>query len=233
MTGRWNLKDMAVGKRENGDTRERILKAAVDVLARRGFENATLKEITEAAGANIAAVNYYFRSKEELIREVMSELLGRVNRERRAALTAYEASISGGAKPRLESLLDALIRPMVQLAITPPQGEAYVRLLMQARSSPAAPTALSNSENDAFHERFISALSLLLPHLSRKEIIWRYDCARGAMIFVLADLSPNIHQIVRLAETQRQADVETVLRELVAFVGQGFLAASASTALAG
>ncbi|MGI6853598.1 TetR/AcrR family transcriptional regulator [Mesorhizobium sp. 1B3] len=217
---------------QQADTRERILSAAVDVLARRGFENATLKEITETADANIAAVNYYFRSKDELIRQVMGDLLGRMNRARDIALSDYEAAIRAGGKPRLEPLLDALIRPMVQLAVASPHGEANVSLFMQARSSPAAPAGLASAEDDAIHERFISALACILPHLSRKEIIWRYDCARGAMVFVLADLSPSIHQIVRLADTQRQADEDTVVRELVAFIAQGFLAASAGTVLA-
>lgn len=224
-----------MAKRENGtqqaDTRDRILSAAVETFARRGFENATLKEITEAAEANIAAVNYYFRSKDELIRQVMADLLGRMNRVRNVALSEYEAGIAAGGKPRLEPLLDALIRPMVQLAVASPHGEAYVSLFMQARSSPAAPAGLSSAEDDAIHERFLSALAGVLPHLSRKEIIWRYDCARGAMMFILADLSPSIHQIVRFADAQRQADEETVVRELVAFVAPGFLAGSAGTVL--
>ncbi|MGB3027884.1 TetR/AcrR family transcriptional regulator [Paradevosia shaoguanensis] len=218
---------------QQADTRARILHAAVEVFANRSFESATLKEITEAAGANIAAVNYYFRSKDELIRQVMASLLGRMTRARDVALTAYEKSVANDGKPGLEPLLDALIRPMVQLGLANPHGAANISLLMQARVSPAVPADLSSAEDDTIHERFIGALTRLLPQLSRKEIIWRYDCARGAMVFVLADVSPNIRQIVRLADTARQADEETIVRELIAFISQGFLASSAGTELAG
>ncbi|MCW5720994.1 MAG: TetR family transcriptional regulator [Devosia sp.] len=217
---------------EQADTRARILHAAVDIFASRSFESATLKEITEAAGANIAAVNYYFRSKDELIRQVMADLFGRVNRARNVALLAYEKAVADGKKPGLEPLLDALIRPMVHLGTEMPQGAANISLLMQARVSPSVPDDLSSSEDDVIHERFIAALARILPHLTRKEIIWRYNCARGAMIFVLAELSPNIHQIVRLADTQRKADEDTVVRELIVFTTQGFLAGSAGTTLA-
>ncbi len=50
-------------------TAERVLKSAVEVFAEKGFRDATVQEICERAGANIAAVNYYFRSKENLYAE--------------------------------------------------------------------------------------------------------------------------------------------------------------------
>lgn len=54
----------AAGKR--GDTREQVLEAACIVFSEKGFRDATVADICERAGANIAAVNYYFRDKETL-----------------------------------------------------------------------------------------------------------------------------------------------------------------------
>ncbi|MBN2053563.1 CerR family C-terminal domain-containing protein [bacterium] len=51
------------------DTRERLLKAAGIVFAEKGFFAAKTAEICRLAGANIAAVNYHFRSKERLYAE--------------------------------------------------------------------------------------------------------------------------------------------------------------------
>ncbi len=53
------------------DPRQRLLEAAGQVFAEKGFKAATVKTITECAGANIAAVNYYFRDKEGLYREAV------------------------------------------------------------------------------------------------------------------------------------------------------------------
>jgi AcrR family transcriptional regulator len=52
------------------DTKTRLLNAAGQVFAAKGFEAATVREICRLAGVgNIAAVNYYFRDKESLYRE--------------------------------------------------------------------------------------------------------------------------------------------------------------------
>jgi AcrR family transcriptional regulator len=52
-------------------TRARLLEAAGEVFAERGFQAATVKEICQRAQANIAAVNYHFRDKNSLYLEVL------------------------------------------------------------------------------------------------------------------------------------------------------------------
>lgn len=52
-----------------GDTQGRILQSACEVFAQKGYRDATIAEICENAGANIAAVNYHFGSKENLYAE--------------------------------------------------------------------------------------------------------------------------------------------------------------------
>ena len=51
------------------DTQARLLDSACEVFAERGYRDATIAEICENAGANIAAVNYHFGSKENLYAE--------------------------------------------------------------------------------------------------------------------------------------------------------------------
>src|SRR5262249_5058158 len=53
------------------DTRQRLLEAAGEVFADRGFRDATIKEICRRADANIAAVHYHFGDKEEFYRTVI------------------------------------------------------------------------------------------------------------------------------------------------------------------
>ncbi len=52
-------------------TRQRLLEAAGEVFAEKGFRDATIREICKRAGANIAAINYHFGGKERLYSDVL------------------------------------------------------------------------------------------------------------------------------------------------------------------
>jgi len=58
-------------KDQNLETRERLLEAAGEVFAQRGFREATIREICEKAKANVAAVNYHFGDKDALYAAVL------------------------------------------------------------------------------------------------------------------------------------------------------------------
>lgn len=58
---------------EEERTRERVLEAAGELFAARGFDGVNVREITAKAGASPAAVNYHFRSKEELYIEAVRQ----------------------------------------------------------------------------------------------------------------------------------------------------------------
>jgi len=60
---------MSVRKSRSGRTQARLLESAAEVFAEKGYRDATIAEICERAGANIAAVNYYFGDKETLYAE--------------------------------------------------------------------------------------------------------------------------------------------------------------------
>lgn len=57
------------------ETRKQLLEAAGQVFAERGFHQATIKEITDRAGASLASVNYHFRDKAELYAAVIRNVI--------------------------------------------------------------------------------------------------------------------------------------------------------------
>ncbi|WP_323135376.1 helix-turn-helix domain-containing protein, partial [Dyella silvatica] len=67
-------------------TKERSLGAAEVLFAQHGFDGASLRQLTAAAGVNLAAVNYHFGSKDRLIEEVFRRRLDELNGRRMAAL---------------------------------------------------------------------------------------------------------------------------------------------------
>lgn len=56
------------------DPKKRILNAAMEQFSMRGFEGTSVRDICVAANVNVAAVNYYFRSKEQLYHEIFHRL---------------------------------------------------------------------------------------------------------------------------------------------------------------
>lgn len=72
------------------DTRERLLQAAMEVFAERGYETATIREICSRARANVAAVHYHFGDKKRLYYAIF-ETVFRVLREKRTAFLPSDA----------------------------------------------------------------------------------------------------------------------------------------------
>lgn len=67
-------------RRRGEDTKERVLEEACKVFAEKGYRDATHAEICRRAGTNVAAINYYFASKESLYRAVFLHLTQKVER---------------------------------------------------------------------------------------------------------------------------------------------------------
>lgn len=58
---------------KNQNNRAQIVAAAYRLLAEKGYDSATMKEIAGAAGVAPGLIHYYFASKDELLREVLME----------------------------------------------------------------------------------------------------------------------------------------------------------------
>jgi AcrR family transcriptional regulator len=52
--------------------RQLILEAVITCIEKYGIENLTTRKIAEEAGTNIASINYYFRSKTDLVNETLT-----------------------------------------------------------------------------------------------------------------------------------------------------------------
>jgi AcrR family transcriptional regulator len=112
------------------DTRERLLRAAAEVFAEKGFAAATVREICTRADANVALINYYFGDKLELYTQVLQDA---VAADPPRALESY------GSTP--EDALRAMITTMLEKA-TEAQGRSSLRyrLMMHEFGHPSEAT---------------------------------------------------------------------------------------------
>ena len=150
--------------RANGATRERILNAAEWLFVEQGFEATSLRQITTRAGANLAAVNYHFGSKEALVREVFERRLRVLNTARLAELDAAE-SAARGRPLALETLIEAFLLPVLRMSRDRSHGgHTFIRLLGRAYTEPTQTVrTLLADEYVGVVERFKRALFHALP----------------------------------------------------------------------
>lgn len=98
---------MGATSQQGEDTQARLLKAACKVFSEKGYHLAKIAEICELAGTNIAAVNYYFRSKENLYVQAWRDAFNR-------SIAAYppDGGVDPGAPPeeRLRGKILSLMR---------------------------------------------------------------------------------------------------------------------------
>lgn len=220
--------DQKTAAREE-DPRERILLAAQQVFLDQGFELATVREITLRAGVNVSAINYYFGSKDELLAAVLDRVMQPYTEARVTALSAAEAAAHPGS-PDLIAIVEALVRPMVELSRDPDGARPLTRLIQQIRARPSEGTQrFFVSRVDPAVFQFIAAFQRALPNLARADIFWRYNFAIGAVMQVLIDSDPATHRLKRLSGNLCDTtEDEQIIAQLVAFISGGFLAPAAT-----
>lgn len=168
-----------------GDTRQRLLEATEWLFIESGYEAMSLRHITARAGANLAAVNYHFGSKEALMHEVLSQRLDRLNRERLQLLSACEEEQPAGLDAA--AVLAMLFIPAFRLSHGDASGPAFMRLLGRVYSDPS-PFIRSYLEAHyrTISGRFFEAFSRALPALPRRELGLRLHFALKALSGMLA-----------------------------------------------
>ncbi|BFI96013.1 MAG: TetR/AcrR family transcriptional regulator [Rhodanobacter sp.] len=199
-----------------GSTKERILGAAETLFAQRGFDGASLRQLTSAAGVNLAAVNYHFGSKEKLVEQVFRRRLDTLNAQRLAAL----AKVAGQPATRLEDVLDAFIRPALELSHED-EGSLFMRVLARAFAEHDDGLRKFLSENYGHVMRqFTAEFARLLPQLSKEELYWRIDLATGALTHAMSGFGI----IQRKSGVSEGAHREQTVQHLIRFAAAGLRA---------
>jgi AcrR family transcriptional regulator len=198
-------------------TKQRLLGAAEALFAQHGFAGASLRQVTAAANVNLAAVNYHFGSKDNLIEAVFRRRLDALNARRHAALAKVESK--PGAT--LEDALEAFIRPALELALDRHGGAAFMRMLARAYAEhdERLRRFLSDNYGHVLRE-FAVVFHRMLPHLVKEELYWRLDIVAGALTYTMADFG----LIKRRAGTSETAHREYTVEHLVGFAAAGLRA---------
>jgi len=205
---------------ERKDTRARVLDVAEELFGEQGLDRVSIRDITRVAKVNLAAINYHFGSKEDLIAAVFERRVVPLNQARLAALDIVEKK-AGARSPSLEDILGAFIRPALQSSLHASRGgTAFVKLFGRCLSEPSPQVeALLKKQFEPLAERMQAALKRSLPHLSRSEIFWRMKFTYGALHHWLLTKDKFRPDWVKAVSDDLQAN------KLIAFAAAGFRSA--------
>ncbi len=202
---------------EETDTRDRLLDAAEHLFGSGGIAETSLRAITSEAGANLAAVNYHFGSKEALAEATFTRRLEPLNRDRLRLLAEAQAAASDGP-PELESIVAAFVGPTLRLRYETPYGDSFLRLMGRLWMGPPDFVLRVVGQFAEVFARFSEALAQVLPDLSPADRSWRLFFMVGTMSFPLMASDVIRHHTGGLCDP---TDVEDMIPRLVSFICGG------------
>ena len=192
-------------------SRTAILAAAERLYADRGFGDVTLRDIVAEASVNLAAVNYHFGSKDELIAELFVTRSMALNRERLRELRAAEEAGSGRAD--ISDILRALVGPTLRGCLGPERERSTAARFMIRASIESVPPIRRIRNREIDHLRkFVVAMRRALPDRGDVELYW-------GLHFALAMAQQTVRDSERLTKLSEGKcdlnDVEGVIARVV------------------
>jgi len=174
-------------KKDQRDTKTRILDSAERLFAGKGFHSTSLRDITKDAGVNLAAVNYHFGSKDSLFEEVFKRHFLPVNRIRLERLEEIRANAArNSTRPAAREVLQAFIAPVLHFRETEPGAASFIALVIRTMSE--HDDRLREILMGYFRPTFFLCFDILreaLPQIPAGVLFWRLQFSIGAMSHTL------------------------------------------------
>lgn len=209
------------------DSRIAILDSAEALFAERGFFGVSVRDITEHAGVRLASVNYHFRTKELLFREVVARRASVVSEDRRKLLSEIGGP-SVSREERTRRLASAFILPLLERALRGGAGwKNYCRLIAQVANSRLWASDVIAPNYDSIGKHFVSALADIFPESDPYNLNYAYQFLVGTTLYVLTE-NGRIETIS--GGRYRSDDLGRIYGVLLEFVSAGMLRLCKATA---
>jgi AcrR family transcriptional regulator len=163
-------------RREAGlRTRKRLMDAALDLLAERGEDGVSLRELTDAADANVAAVSYHFGSLKSLCDAAIEHALERYLDAQQESVSALQPDSS------LEALAAAFARPMMSALVGGGRDLDVMRIVARAGIDPPEGWNRLAPRFDRIRADVLCVLNANIRGVGDQELILRTRCAAGML----------------------------------------------------
>ncbi|MBB4928907.1 AcrR family transcriptional regulator [Kitasatospora kifunensis] len=151
------------------------MSAVVEVLAQRGQEGVTLREVTDRAEANVAAVSYHFGSLKTLCDTAIEDALEQYLDAQMAAVDALDADSD------IEELAAAFAGPMMRALAAGGRELAVMRTVARVGIDPPKGWDRLTAKFQQSRRDIVRELSPMLPGVGDQELNFRIRCAAGLL----------------------------------------------------
>jgi len=174
----------SIGEGGSAVTRDRLLDAAEQLFARKGYAATSVRDITSAAECNLASVNYHFGGKRNLYREVFRRRLGSMRQQRLAAVEA--ASRAADDVADLAATLHAFANAFLEPLREDPTARGPLRLMMREIADPLLPPGFFHTELIVPVNRALTeVVAKVAPELSEREVRLCVQSFLGQLLHVI------------------------------------------------
>jgi len=135
------------GHERGRETRSRLRELALQLFAEQGYEQTSLREIAERLGVTKAALYYYYKSKEDIVRDLVEDYMAQIDQ-----LIAW-----GKDQPRSAETRAEIVRRYLDIIVN---GTAVFRLLHQNQAAVSS-LAAAKERGELFRERIDALIGLL------------------------------------------------------------------------
>jgi len=158
-------------------TKSQILDAAEKLFASQGIEKTSMRQITSEAGVNLAAINYHFGNKENLIKTVLSRFIASLDQQREELLEAAEKQ-AGTSGVTTRHVVRAFLNPWLVFRREHPElVTVFSRFYSNHQQETHPFTGLVRDKAGEAYADFTKKTAEILPHLPRDVLLRRVNLA--------------------------------------------------------
>ena len=194
-------------KRADGElSRERILEAATEIAAERGYEGASIALVSKKCGLPASSIYWHFKDKDDLIAAV-------IERSFAGWRAAWQVPVEGTARDRLVGLAMQIAKALLD---SPDFIRLGLMLALERRPvEPRARAMFIQSRVQTYNE-LTNALGGFTPGLTDAQIhqLVTYAIAGADGLFVAKEIGGDAVDLIALFELHAQALYDTALRLL-------------------
>ena len=192
---------------------QKLLESAIEVFAQKGYRDTKIADIVKGAGANIAAVNYHFGSKDKIFLAALRQAFAEAD-------AVYPSRGKGGREYSAKEKIATLARAVLLRSFDSGKAGHFNRIMCRTMHTPGSPVELILKEVEQLEISYLeAAIAEYLDTESKQLISWAI-AHFIALATAVSKYQESMIEMVPASATREQIDcfIETQITSIFAAI---------------